>query len=58
MLEYCGGTLRKEPGPVDTRLEAARIDWVLATDDKLKVARTAAWEHILAIAFHIGSDQV
>ena len=56
VLEYAGGTLRKEPGLVDAELEAAGVDWEYATDEQLMVAKVAAKEHVLAIGLLAGSD--
>ena len=58
MLECCGGTPGKEPGLVDAKLEAARIDWELVTEEELEAAEGAAWECVLAIALLMGSNQM
>ena len=39
VLEYCGGALGKEPGLVNAKVEAVRMDWWgLATDEELEAA--------------------
>ena len=56
VLEYARGMLGREPGLVDTELEAVGVKPDEATDAQLATAEAAAKECVLAIGLLIGSD--